>query len=414
MSKKKAPSKGRTKATSAKIGAGGNGDSEHLASVSQAAGTQIEQFIDRNDARIALQESEARLRAIVETAAEGIITVDERGAIESINMAGADMFGCPAIELIGQDLSRLIPVPFGREHAAHEQSSFAGRLRTIGTTNIEGLARHRSGRTFPIMVAVSQVPLGSKELFSAIVHDISARKESEARAIQTQRLAVIGELSAGLAHESRNALQRSQSCLEMLLHEVRDRPKAQELVDRIQKAQDYLLQLYEGVRNYAAPIHLERARIDLTELAQNVWNEIDSIRNRSGARLILRRDEVDSHCFADALRISQVFRNLFENSLAAASDPCEVTVSFADANIDGRPALVTAVHDNGSGIPSDRHHQIFQPFFTTKTRGSGLGLAISKRILEAHGGTIRLDPDAQEGARFEIALPRTRAMEQTG
>jgi signal transduction histidine kinase len=197
----------------------------------------------------------------------------------------------------------------------------------------------------------------------------------------------------------------------MLLHEVRDRPKAQELVDRIQKSQDYLLQLYEGVRNYAAPIHLERARIDLSELARNVWNDIEPTRHRPNARLILLSDDVDPHCYADSLRISQVFRNLFENSLAAAGDDCEVTLSFADGDLDGRPALVVAVQDNGPGISADHHHQIFQPFFTTKTRGSGLGLAISKRLAEAHGGRIRLDSNAKHGARFEIALPRTRPAE---
>lgn len=377
--------------------------------------TQIEQFIDRQHARIALQESEARLRAIVETAAEAILTVDENGAINSINQAGTTMFGYAESDALKMNIGQLIPIPFGREASAGA-GALASRLQQLNRPGAEGLGRCRDGRTFPVLLAVNQVPFGADKLFAVIVRDISALKEIEARVIQNERLAVIGELSAGLAHESRNALQRSQSCLEMLQHEVREQPKAMELIDRIQKAQDYLLQLYEGVRNYAAPIHLERSRIDLAELAQTVWDDMEPTRERPGtlvvthpdARLVVRRDEVDPHCYADAIRMGQVFRNLFENALAACGDNCEVTVSFAEDKLDGQPALSAIVEDNGSGIPADLQGRIFQPFFTTKSRGSGLGLAITMRILDAHEGTIRLDSSTEPTSRFVITLPRMR------
>jgi two-component system CheB/CheR fusion protein len=384
-------------------------------------GTQLADFVERDHNKASLLDSEARLRAIVETAAEGIITIDGRGAIESINNAAQAMFGYRPEDAVGHTVSDLIPVPLGQVRNAPPEA-FQTRVEHLSRAASEGLGRHRSGRTFPILIAVNQVPLGRRQLYTAIIHDMSIVKEAEARALQSERLAVIGELSAGLAHESRNALQRSQSCLEMLQHEVREQPKAMELIDRIQKAQDYLLQLYEGVRNYAAPIHVERSRIDLANLAQTVWDDMEPTRERPGmrigahpsARLVIRRDGIDPHCFADPVRMGQVFRNLFENSLAACGEPCEVTVSFADEEHDGHAAMAAIVEDNGPGIPADLQPKVFQPFFTTKSRGSGLGLAITKRIVEAHQGTIRLESNDEPTSRFVIALPRLRPMEAKG
>ncbi len=171
------------------------------------------------------------------------------------------------------------------------------------------------------------------------------------------------------------------------------------------------MQLYEGVRNYAAPIHLERTHIDLADLARRIWDDLEARRERLSAKLVFVHEAADAHCYADPVRIGQVFRNLFENSLAACGDRCEIALSFADAHFDSRLALVIAVQDNGPGIPQEQQERIFQPFFTTKTRGSGLGLAISKRIIETHGGTIRVDPAVQHGARVEIILPRARTQE---
>ncbi|HKD37078.1 MAG TPA: ATP-binding protein, partial [Pirellulales bacterium] len=381
-------------------------------------GTQLADFVERDHNKASLLDSEARLRAIVETAAEGIITIDGLGKIETINNAAQAMFGYRREDAIGSNVSDLIPVPLGLEPSA-PPDAFQRRVDQLSRPASEGLGRHRSGRTFPILAAVSKVPLERRQLFTAIIHDMTTVKDAEARALQAERLAVIGELSAGLAHESRNALQRSQSCLEMLQHEVHGQPKAIELIDRIQKAQDYLLQLYEGVRNYAAPIHLERSRIDLANLVQTVWDEMEPTRERHGsriaahpnARIVVRREGVDPHCYADPVRIGQVFRNLLENSLAANGENCEITVTFADADLGGQPALSAIVEDNGPGIPADLQPKVFQPFFTTKSRGSGLGLAITKRIVEAHRGTIRLETSDEPTSRFVITLPRLRPSE---
>src|SRR5262249_48724094 len=151
-------------------------------------------------------------------------------------------------------------------------------------------------------------------------------KQAQDRALQAERLAAIGEVVTGLAHEGRNALQRSQACLEILALAVRDRPQALDLINRIQKAQDHLHHLYEDVRSYAAPIKLEHRPCDLRALWREAWAHLEPARDEKQAMLREHAEGVDLHCIADPFRLEQVFRNLIENALAAGSPPVVVEI----------------------------------------------------------------------------------------
>ncbi|HTU16969.1 MAG TPA: PAS domain S-box protein [Gemmataceae bacterium] len=236
--------------------------------------------------------------------------------------------------------------------------------------------------------------------------DITALKHAQERTLQAERLAAIGQMVAGLAHESGNALARSQACLEMLAMEVEDRPEALNLVERIQKAQNHLQQLYGEVRNYAAPLKLEREAKSVRSAWRQAWANLADHRKGREAALREETDEVDLVCPIDSFRLEQVFRNILENALAACKDPLEIRVTCSAALLDSRPALRIAVRDNGPGLSSEQRRRIFEPFFTTKTKGTGLGMAIALRIIEAHGGQIAAAAPAGPGAEIVILLPR--------
>ena len=236
--------------------------------------------------------------------------------------------------------------------------------------------------------------------------DITERKRSQERAVQTERLAAIGQMVAGLAHESGNALARSQACLEMLALEVQDRPDALDLVARVQKAQDHLQQLYDEVRGYAAPLKLEREPWNLAGIWRQAWANLALKREGRQAGLREETGGLDLACAVDHFRLEQVFRNVFENALAACPDPVQIDVSCGRAVLGGRPAVRVAVRDNGPGLNAEQRQRIFEPFFTTKTKGTGLGMAIAKRIVEAHGGQIAVGPSSGRGAEILITLPR--------
>jgi PAS domain S-box-containing protein len=258
-------------------------------------------------------------------------------------------------------------------------------------------------------LSASATPLRNSEGLQGavvIVRDITERKEAQERALQAERLATIGEMITGLAHESGNALQRSQSCLEMLALEVEDRPHALDLIARLQKAQQDLCHIYNDVRNYAAPIHLERRDSDLAEIWRAAWKDLEPIRKGRVAEIRETIKTPDMRCRIDPFRIGQVFRNLLENALAACPDPVSINVRCEAAEQGAEPMLRVSVKDNGAGLSPEAARMAFEAFYTTKTKGTGLGLAISKRIVEAHGGRLSLNDHSGRGAEFILDLPR--------
>jgi signal transduction histidine kinase len=196
---------------------------------------------------------------------------------------------------------------------------------------------------------------------------------------------------------------------------VEDRPEACDLITRIQKAQDHLQQLYEEVRSYAAPFKLEREVWDVALSWRQSWENL--VVRRQGRDALIQEDcdRVNRLCPIDPFRLEQVFRNIFDNSLAACRDPVRISIGCTSSKLAGHAALRIAVRDNGPGLSPEQARRIFEPFYTTKTKGTGLGMAIAKRIVEAHAGRIAVgacagagSPDhvPGQGAEIVITLPR--------
>jgi signal transduction histidine kinase len=255
-------------------------------------------------------------------------------------------------------------------------------------------------------------PINPDELRTRLGHIAQRRKSEEQlrhaqqRALQAERLAAIGQVFTGLAHESRNALQRSQACLEMLARRVKDRPEALELIGRIQNAQNHLHRLYEEVRGYAAPLRVQYERVDLGDLLQQVWDHLEVARKERRTHLRQERPDLDLNCEVDRHGLEQIFRNLLENSLAACADPVLIEAHWSETHLEGQPSLRLALRDNGPGLTAEARQRIFEPFYTTKTQGTGLGMAIVQRIVEAHRGRIAVGADLKPGAEIVLDLPR--------
>jgi PAS domain S-box-containing protein len=351
--------------------------------------------------------SDEAFRTLVEAAPCLIVILRPDHTVAYVNRYAEGITGRHAGDILGKDFVRVFlaeeGAPLVVEHLKRALAGEAVRalespvLCEDGTRrwvlwNAERLPAYEGG---PAVLAVGQ--------------DITARKLAQEKALQAERLAAIGQMMTGLAHESGNALARSQACLEMLVLEVQDRPEALELLGRIQKAQDHLQQLYDEVRNYAAPLKLEREPWSLDAIWRQAWANL-AVR-RQGREATLREDVggLGLHCFGDPFRLEQVFRNVFDNSLAACKGSVELLVRAREARLDGAPAVRVEVCDNGPGLSAEQRRRIFEPFFTTKTKGTGLGMAIARRIVEAHGGQITVGPGhalGPTGAEIHITLPR--------
>ncbi|MBX3419488.1 MAG: hypothetical protein KF851_17940 [Pirellulaceae bacterium] len=219
---------------------------------------------------------------------------------------------------------------------------------------------------------------------------------------QAERLASIGQMVTGLAHESRNALQRSQASLEALLLDIDDRPDALTQARNIQVALDHLHMLYEEVRNYAAPIILDRESIDAEKIIIMVWDDLKPSWSQYQTQVEFRyRGVAPCVINVDRYRMVQVLTNLFQNAIEAAGTQGKVrcTVTCIGGN-----QVDVAIEDDGPGVEGNVVPKIFEPFFTTKSKGTGLGLAIAQRIVEAHGGRIQASRSELGGAKFCFSL----------
>jgi signal transduction histidine kinase/FixJ family two-component response regulator len=361
-------------------------------------------------ARRELRKQESILRLVLDTISDGVLVVDANGRILLSNPA-LELLAGPVTPGAGPDgwpQRCCVYRPDGVTRCPPDELLLARALRGESTTDAEQFLR-LPGSGIGHWVSTSASPLrgaaGAVQGAVVVFRDITERKYGEERLLQAERLAAIGQMVTGLAHESGNALQRSQACLQILANRVRGRPDLLDLVDRVQAAQDHLLHLYEDVRGYAAPIRLEPEVCDPATVCRQAWDDLAVARGGRDARFRERAGGAGLRCRADPFRLRQVFRNVLENALAACPDPVVIDVGVAPADAGDRPAVWVGVRDNGPGLAPEQRRRAFEPFYTTKTKGTGLGLAICRRIVEAHGGRIELG-EAGPGCEVVITLPR--------
>jgi len=380
---------------------------ERTRMLSDAVARMERELAERLQAEEALRHSQARFRAIVEDQTDLICRFLPDFTLTFVNGAYCRYFGRRHEELIGHSLLPQI------------EEEDRDRVRR----EIRALSREKSTTTLEHRVVRADRRIGwqqwtSRMLFDdegrfieyqAVGRDLTELKAAQERAMQAERLAAIGQVVTGLAHESRNALQRSQACLERLALRVQDRPEVADLIEGIQNAQDHLHQLYEAVRSYAAPIRLEVAPCHLGEVIQEAWSHL--VRQWRGRDVEIGEEfeGVDPRLEADPFALQQVMRNVLENALNACEDPVRIRIRLSEELLDERPAIACAIRDNGPGLTPEARTKIFEPFFTTKIRGTGLGMAISRRIVQAHGGRVGAGGNHGEGTEIVITLPRSRA-----
>ena len=358
----------------------------------------------------------ALLAAILNTAVDAIITIDERGKILSANRALQKLFGYLPSELIGKNISCLMPEP---DRSSHD--GYLAKYQQTGKAAIIGIGRQvvgqrRDGSLIPVDLAVSEIQVGNRKMYTGIVRDMTERHQVESdlraaqqRLIQSERLTAIGQMMTGLAHESRNALQRSRACLDMLELDLQSSPDQHDLVKRTRSALVELQVLYEEVRSYAAPIQLERSRQSIRELCEETWLNLREQWQTRHIDLVASCDACPP-VSCDKQRICQVLRNIFENSLAVSPNGSSIFVDCRTIQRDQSSFAQISVTDQGPGLNEEQRLRMFEPFYTTKTRGTGLGMAICHRIIDSHGGRIFVgtgieSDDEKTGAVIVVELP---------
>lgn len=351
----------------------------------------------------ALRDSEALYRSLVDNLPMCVMRKDRQGKFLFVNERFCELQNASPDKLIGLSDEDLYPPALAEKYRRDDECVLQnGRV----LHDVERFCPKDGAEKFvevlkSPLVDASGATIGTQTVF----WDVTDRTIAEQRAQQAERLAAIGQVVSGVAHESRNALQQIEACSQMLLWEVEENSEAQELLSDLRAAQRRLLRLFEDLRGYSAPIKLERQRVNLVEVIDAAWKETAPHRDGNSATLQKLGSE-EATCQGDGYKLEQVFRNLFENSLAACGESPGIKVSLDTTTMEDRPAARVTVEDNGPGLNDEQRLRIFDAFYTTKSKGSGLGMAIVKRIVEAHDGTITIGGGDGGGAQFVITLPQ--------
>lgn len=367
---------------------------------------QRQQEAERRRLQDVLHQEKELSASLLAHAQAVVLILDRQGRIVRSNPFVVNISGMSPEEIQEKDWFDLF-LPAGdrerlRQTLLESANSGSSNAVTIASTLVcAGHQHHLHWSGVPLKDST-----GKASAILVIGQDITDLHDAQQRSLQAERLAAIGQVATGLAHESRNALQRIGANAEMLELEVEGNAAALELLSRIQQSQAHLHHLLDEVRNYAAPVVLDVSACRITEIWREAWELLQG--QRQGRQAVLREQLAVSELVieADRFRLVQVFRNILENALYACSDPVEVEVACEQAQLAGAPAVCVRVSDNGPGMNAEQRRRIFEPFYTTKPTGTGLGMAITQRIIEAHGGTIAVSDERTRGAQIMITLPR--------
>jgi two-component system, LuxR family, sensor kinase FixL len=348
-----------------------------------------------------LSASEARWRAIIDSAVDGIVVIDSHGRVESFNPAAERMFGYAAEEVLGRNVHMLMPSPYREEHDTYLARYLAtGRAKIIGIGR-EVQGRRKDGATFPLHLSVGQITIEGERKFTGILHDLTARVQMEGQLREQASLARLGEMAAVIAHEVKNPLAGIRGAIQVIATRIpRDDasgPVLKEIVARI----DALDQMMKDLLLFARPPVPRRAPTDLVPLVTTTASLLSQDPALRDVDVEVEGGAPPVSADADMLRI--VFQNLLINSAHAMQGKGRIRVAVETIDSSCQIAFI----DGGPGIPTEVRDKIFTPFFTTKSRGSGLGLPTAKRLIEAHNGQIAVTCPAAGGTRVEIRLPMT-------
>ena len=359
--------------------------------------------IRHRETQASLQAIERQLAGIVHSAMDAIITMDEAGRIVLFNEAAEKMFGCSPSEAIGQSIDRFIPKRFRDAHREHVRAfgktdATNRRMGALGA--ISGI--RTNGEEFPIEASISKAGSGGKKMFTVILRDTSERNRLEFQLRQTERLAEMGTLVSGMAHEIGTPMNVILGRAEYLMRKSSEEVTKKGLativaqVERITKIMNQLL-------SFARRRPTERRLLDLAGVVHDILDVMQEKIGRRGIKVETALESGVHKVWADRDQMGQVVLNLVMNAIQAMPNGGTLEVS-----LESKGSQVTlSVTDTGCGIPKENILKLFTPFFTTKEvgEGTGLGLTVTHGIIQEHDGAIFVKSELGKGATFTIVLP---------
>lgn len=363
-------------------------------------------------ARRDLGRREALLGAILETAPDALVVIDNQGIIQSFSIAAIRLFGFNAEEVIGRNIKMLMPASYRYQHDSH-----LARYRTTGEPHIIGVGRtvfgqRKNGSVFPMELQVGEVSLPGTQLFAGFIRDLTERqaqerrvKELQAELFHSARVSELGQMVTTLAHEVNQPLTAMSAYLNGIRRLlVNDGPPAaqqalEKVLEQCFRMQQIIQRIRDQVNKRETEKRVENLLTTIEEAASLALLGVDQ-----GLRLEIAIGEDATEAYIDRIQIQQVLTNLIRNASEATQGQAQPEVLITTARL-GKMVEIR-VADNGPGLPETVRAKLFQPFLTTKATGMGVGLSVCRSIVELHGGEIRAEARDSGGTVFRFTIPR--------
>ena len=385
-----------------------------------------EDITERKRLEQELRLSEARTRAILDHAADGIITVNERGVLESLNVAAEQIFGYAADELLGKNINLLMPAPHSDEHDGYLRSYLNGDPKKVIGIRRELVGQRKDGSTFPMELHVCEVQHDGCRIFAGFVRDLSRRKQLEQARIDHLQLeqernhlqeAVQAHVKVlgVVGHELRTPLASVRAMAEFLLkEEVRGTTEAdtflQSIHDEVIRMAGMVNDLLEVARMNSGAARWNWSEVRVARACDDAIETVSRLIDRDKVALAVIVDPPDLRMTGDAEAIRRLLVNLLNNAHKHTAEG-SIRVQASEMYRDNHCWVKLQVSDSGEGIPPEIAKRLGMPFALnsgivgeTHVQGSGLGLAICRGIVAAHGGAISVETVPGQGTSVTILL----------
>jgi two-component system sensor kinase FixL len=369
-------------------------------------------LVDITEQTVALAET----NAILDTAVDGIIIIDESGLIQTFNQAASELFGYGRDEVIGRSINLLMPPADAERHDGYLKQYIAtGKASIIGVGR-ELVGVTSAGERVPIYLAISDIELRGQRRFAGIIRNLTEQYAArEALASQREKLAhvgrlsTMGEMTASIAHEINQPLTAISMYAQASLKLIERGGSLEKVAEALEKLNTQSLRagaVIERIQRFARAQESSKELVGLNDLVTDLLKLADSDARMHNIEIQLDLAPEVPVIFADPVQIQQVILNLIRNGIDAMNE-----ISCAngrcirlETRVTGNAAELKVI-DQGSGVAEDQSDLLFTPFHTTKKEGMGMGLSICRSIVSEHGGELRFRNNDDAGACFYFSLP---------